>query len=341
MVDVVANHMGNTDTNFAVNTPFNNPQHYHDWCNITDHDFATHNQDRIENCRLANLADLKQENDYVRSTLLTWIKTLVSKYHIDGIRIDTVPEVPKSFWQQFSQAAGVYSIGEVFDGSMSYVGGYVGSVDGVLNYPFFFVVRDVLFNGKDMFNLRNYYNDWSKNLDANKLNYLGNFCDNHDNARTLSWGGDWENKKKHHRACHAITMTSVGIPIVYYGAEQYFNGGNDPQNREILWTHMDRNSDMYKFLAVINAARKKHAIWAQPQVERYADSDIFVYSKGKFLVALTSKVSGTITKTISYHPFTNGEVICNIFFPTSDCITVNGAFQLTLLNGEVKIYTLK
>ncbi len=31
-------------------------------------------------------------------------------------------------------------------------------------------------------------------------------------------GGNWEDKKKHHRACHAMAMTSVGIPIVYYGA---------------------------------------------------------------------------------------------------------------------------
>jgi alpha-amylase len=95
---------------------------------------------------------------------------------------------------------------------------------------------------------------------------LANFCDNHDNARTLSWAGNWEDKKKHHRACHAMAMTSVGIPIVYYGAEQYFAGGNDPANREILWRNLDRNSDMYGFIGKINAARKKFQIWNQPQI---------------------------------------------------------------------------
>jgi len=107
---------------------------------------------------LANLADLKQENDYVRTTLLSWIRDLVQKYKIDGLRIDTVPEVPKWFWSQFTQASGVYTVGEVFDGNMWYVGGYVGSVSGCLNYPFFFWVRDTIFNYKDMTNLRNYYN---------------------------------------------------------------------------------------------------------------------------------------------------------------------------------------
>jgi alpha-amylase len=47
MVDVVANHMGNLDTNFGVNNPFNDASHYHDWCDITDSDFANRNQDRI------------------------------------------------------------------------------------------------------------------------------------------------------------------------------------------------------------------------------------------------------------------------------------------------------
>jgi alpha-amylase len=106
---------------------------------------------------LAGLADLKQENDYVRTTLLTWISTVVNKFGIDGLRVDTVPEVPKWFWQQFSSSAGVYTVGEVFNGDMGYVAGYVGSVSSVLNYPFFYWVRDTLFNNKDMTNLRSYY----------------------------------------------------------------------------------------------------------------------------------------------------------------------------------------
>lgn len=341
MLDVVANHMGNLDTNFSPNHPFNDSSHYHDFCTISGDDFNNHNQDRIENCRLANLADLKQENDYVRTTLLNWVKNILSKYHLDGIRIDTVAEVPKWFWKQFSEASGVYNVGEVEDSGMAYVGGYVGSLDATLNYPFFFWVRDVIFNQKDMTGIRNYYNEWAKNIDPNNLNYLANFCDNHDNARTLSWSGDWDSKKKHHKTCHAMAMTSVGIPIVYYGAEQYFAGGNDPQNREILWNNLDTSTDMYGFLAKINKARKNSQIWASGQVERYADSEVFVYSRGKFLVALTNKVSGMVEKFISYHPFSNGEVICNIFYPETDCITVNGGFEVYLSNGEVKIYIPK
>jgi alpha-amylase len=158
MVDVVGNHMGNTNTDYSQNYPFNDGAHYHDYCIISDSDFANHNQDRIENCRLAGLADLKQENDWVRTTLLSWIKGLVQKYDLDGLRVDTVPEVPKWFWKQFTDSAGVYTVGEVFDGSMAYVGGYQNTVSATLNYPFFFWVRDTIFNtNKDMTNLRQLY----------------------------------------------------------------------------------------------------------------------------------------------------------------------------------------
>lgn len=99
---------------------------------------------------------------------------------------------------------------------------------------------------------------------------------------------------------------------------------------------------MYQFIAKINAARKKHSIWNQPQVERYADTEIYAYSRGQFFVALTNKVSGTVSKFISYHPFSQGQVICNIFYPDSDCITVTSTgFNVYLLNGEVKIYVPK
>lgn len=99
-----------------------------------------------------------------------------------------------------------------------------------------------MFNAKDMNNIRTYYNNWGKTIDANKLNYLANFVDNHDNARTMSWPGDQASKVKHYKTTHVMAITSVGIPIVYYGAEQLFAGGNDPQNRETLWTNLNKQS---------------------------------------------------------------------------------------------------
>ena len=63
---------------------------------------------------------------------------------------------------------------------------------------------------------------------------------------------------------------------------------------------------MYQYLKKVIEARKLHRIWDQPQVERYADYEFFCFSRGKFLVATTNKVSGTVSKFVSYHPFSNG-----------------------------------
>ena len=58
-------------------------------------------------------------------------------------------------------------------------------------------------------------------------------------------------------------------------------------------------------------------------------------------MALTNKVSGGVSKFVSYHPFANGDVVCNIFFPITDCLTVSGGLNIYLLNGEAKIYVPK
>lgn len=56
---------------------------------------------------------------------------------VDGLRIDTVKHVQKSFWPGYNDAAGVYSVGEVFDGDPAYTCDYQNYMDGVLNYPMY------------------------------------------------------------------------------------------------------------------------------------------------------------------------------------------------------------
>ena len=102
MVDVVANHCGPIGTDYGRITPFNKAEHYHDYCDIGNN---WGDQWTVENCRLSGLPDLKQENDWVTQKLLDWIKDLVQKYKIDGIRIDTIMEVPKWFWDKFREYA--------------------------------------------------------------------------------------------------------------------------------------------------------------------------------------------------------------------------------------------
>jgi alpha-amylase len=74
----------------------------------------------------------------------------VTEFEFDGLRIDTLVWVPKWFWKKFSEASGVYTIGEAMDGDLDFVSKYVGCVDAVLNYPQFFLMRDLFLHQKDM-----------------------------------------------------------------------------------------------------------------------------------------------------------------------------------------------
>ena len=179
MVDVVANHVGCVGTDFSQIYPFNQPDHYHDECYIEDWG----NQWQVEHCRLACLPDLAQENDFVRSYLKKWIHDLVETYGFDGIRIDTIPHVSKDFWKEYGDAAGVFQVGEAFNGDSGYVGPYQDYVNSLFNYPMFYTIKNVFGSGQSMFEIRSRYNEEEghfKDVDA-----LGVFVDNHDNARFL------------------------------------------------------------------------------------------------------------------------------------------------------------
>jgi len=111
------------------------------------------------------------------------------------------------------------------------------------------------------------------------------FVDNHDNARFLNrYSGNNTGLKQ----AQVFALTSRGIPFTYYGTEQYYAGGNDPNNRESLWQDMNTQSDLYQIIAKVNAQRKASEIWNDSYVERYVDESFFAFSRGEFLVALTN-----------------------------------------------------
>ena len=66
MLDVVANHVAAVDEDYARVTPFNESSHYHTKCQISNWTNLT----EVEYCRLVNLPDLDQDNQWVRKTLL-------------------------------------------------------------------------------------------------------------------------------------------------------------------------------------------------------------------------------------------------------------------------------
>lgn len=355
MLDVVGNHVAPVGTDYSQVTPFDKTEHYHSPCAIND----WNNQTEVELCRLANLPDLDQNNEFVRSTLLEWVGGLKAKYGFDGLRIDTVPEVHPDFWSEFSAAAGVYCVGEVLNGDVNYVAPYQQYMDGVLSYPLYFTLIDVFARRHSMRALEGLVGPSGSYAAFENTHLLGSFVDNHDQPRFLytsggsgGAGGSQANQYTLYKNALVMALFTSGIPIVYYGTEQGYSGGDDPANRESLWPNYKTDSELYLFLQSAVKARKDSLLSmaptpsSLPQVQRYAADNFYSFSRGEVLVCLTNAgtTGGTVSLSLPYLPYESGDVVCNILAssPDSDCATVSsGGLWVTMTDGLPKVFVPK
>ena len=322
MVDVVANHVGPVGFDFREVVPFNESEYYHEYCQITD----WNNQWMIENCRFWGLPDLNTEHPYVNKTLNDWIYGLVKTFNFDGIRIFNVPLVPKWFLDEFTKSAGVFSIGEVFNGNPDYVADYQNHLDSVLNYPLYYTIKNA-FCG-DMKTIEGYLAYAAKKYVDTTV--LGTFVENHDNSRFLNLCED-VNKFK-----NAIVFSIMweGIPIVYYGGEQLYHGR---QNREPLWPNYNK-SEMYNMIAKANEVRQGKELWKYEIKIRYNDEIFIAFTRGDVFVMLTR--GEACKRVITNLEYEDGTILCNIF-DEKDCVVVKDHTLDVIMGVEPKIYVVQ
>ncbi|KAL2870833.1 glycoside hydrolase superfamily [Aspergillus lucknowensis] len=242
MVDVVANHMGYngaTDSvNYGVFNRFNSQEYFHS---------------PFENCWLGDksvrLYDLNTSKTDVQNFWYEWIRSLVSSYSIDGIRIDTVKHLQKDHLRDFQWRP-------------EYTCPYQEHLDCVLNYPMYGVVCIKLGPNKSYCPLLNALKSASGSLSGlsnmiETVKYtcadstrLGSFIEDHDNLRLSSYADDISLAKN----VAAFLILSDGIPIIYAGQEQHYAGGDDPSNREATWlSGYSMTSQLYELMAASNA----------------------------------------------------------------------------------------
>ncbi len=200
------------------------------------------------------LPDMNQEDpdvaQYEIQNALWW----VGAAGFDGIRQDTLPYVPRTFWHDWSAALkreypDLRTVGEVFDSNPAIPSSFQSShnakspldtgVDSVFDFPSFFNIRDAFAKGTPM-------DAESKTLAEDRLypdpGVLVTFLGNHDVARFMSEPGATLDKLK---LAFTFLLTARGIPCIYYGDEIAMRGGNDPDNRRDFpggWTEDKRNA---------------------------------------------------------------------------------------------------
>ncbi|MEM9066991.1 MAG: alpha-amylase family glycosyl hydrolase [Myxococcota bacterium] len=224
------------------------------------------------------LKDIDTTNLEVRDEMVRVYSDWVLKLDLDGFRIDTIKHVEHEFWQDFSRrvrervAVGgktnFLMFGEAFDGDDVLVGSYTfpGELDSVFYFPQKFQVFDNVFADggatsavQRLFDARasNYGTEAQPGgIGIAPTSALVNFIDNHDVPRFL-----WRQPDARAlRAALGFLLTEEGIPCIYYGTEQDFNGGNDPGNREPLWWSDYRtDGETFRWIARLNRVRARYA----------------------------------------------------------------------------------
>src|SRR5215469_3686297 len=208
---------------------------------------------------LDGLNDLRTETPYVRSNLTAIYEYWINQIGFDAFRVDTVLEVDHGCWQTFCPAIYAYAatnaaygepspntnffmFGEVDNGSESTVGPYTGTKDGgpyefesTEDYPLYYDLNSVFatLSGATA-QIQNHYTALQTYYDPTTRAQQVIFLDNQDNPRFLSTSESSGNANAL-KVALAFLYTSVGIPSLYYGTEQGFDGTTDPDCREDMF----------------------------------------------------------------------------------------------------------
>jgi len=260
------------------------------------------------------LKDVATELPEVRAYFIDAFASLVEQFDFDGFRIDTVKHVEHGFWQTFVPGVrqrlsaegknNFIMFGEAFDGDDQLVGSYTvpGELDSMFYFPQHYQVFHDVFMQAHLQGQQAPTTQIASLWQARLTDYgstpqqggigippqkaLVNFLDNHDVERFLyDAAGDTQ------ALLNALTllMTEDGIPCMYYGTEQNFNGGNDPANREVLWyANFDETNATFQHFAQLAKIRKAYialrkgdlnVVYSTSHVNQEDDAGIFAYER--------------------------------------------------------------
>ena len=261
--DQVANHTGPYHP-WAADSPtptwFNGTVQKHlantwrTWTLMDPHATPASQRSTLEGWFIDILPDLNQNDPEVSRYLIQNTLWWIASTGIDGIRQDTLPYVPRTFWRAWMQAIkreypGFRVVGEMFDedpGLVSFFQGGTPQFDGIdsgmdslFDFPLYGAIRRV-------FARKAPAEELAKVLAHDRLypdpNLLVTFLDLHDVSRFMNEPGASVEQLK---LAFTFLMTARGIPMIYYGDEIAMRGGNDPDNRRDFpggWREDPRNA---------------------------------------------------------------------------------------------------
>jgi glycosidase len=186
------------------------------------------------------LPDLNQDDPEVARYLIQHSIWWLGVAGFDAIRMDTLPHVPRRFWEQWADCVkrefpDTRILGELYDQDPVLIAYYQGGrrghdgvdtkIDTLFDFGLFTPIRNAFAKGKSVRDVHQMFaRDWLY-VDPNRL---ATFLGVHDMPRFMhEKGASIEGLK----LAMTLMMTSRGTPILYYGDELAMAGGEDPDNR--------------------------------------------------------------------------------------------------------------
>lgn len=338
-------------------------------------DYAATNQ--VELGELSGLDDFRTESPAVRSNMAAIYDHWIAQ-GFDGFRIDTTKHVEMGFWQtwcplvrQFAATnsfkTNFFMFGEVYDAAESKCGSYTGTMgggpfklDSVLDYPLYFRINSVFASARgNTKQIEDHYDAIGANYDPSAQMRLVTFLDNHDQPRFLSVRGATVGRLK---VALTFLYTSLGIPCLYYGTEQGFNGRTDPFDREDMFAgqfkdgpagvdSFNMTNPLFLLVAQLNNFRRLYpALQLGGCIVRGSNSSgpgLFAYARRLSSAAAIQEVfvvlnTAATAQTLSNCPtwFAAGAKIVNLFDP-AETLTVETGPQtptISVPGTSVKIF---
>ena len=238
---------------------------------------------------LDDLTDLNQEN----ATIDAYLKSAAAQlqnHRADGFRLDAVKHVTWGWEYSFANAvfnnAPSFLFGEWMQTNTQdplYPDSYKFANDSginLLDFPLNTAIRDVFAGNNNFSEIDSTVN--TENANFTYPNDLVTFFDSQDESRLLTLNDDQNRLQE----AMAFLLTGRGIPIIFYGDEQYLfnnsNGGNDPYNR-VWMSSFNTGTIAYKIVDKLSGLRAANdAVGYGTWKQRWINNDVYIYERQFF-----------------------------------------------------------
>jgi len=224
-------------------------------------------------------------NEMLSDTAMYWLL----EFGIDGFRHDATKHIHLDFWRTLTrkvkdyrrqQNRTVYQVGETY-GTPDLIASYIST--GLLDAQFDFNLFDAALAA--LCRKETDFSDLQRRLEQSFQYYgynhlMGNMSGNQDRARFMAyatgeiafeedaklagWTRDIEKRTQEGfdklAQMHAFNLTIPGIPCIYYGDDIGMTGGNDPDNRRMMYFEgwNTQEQQLFKNISTLATLRQNH-----------------------------------------------------------------------------------